>query len=479
MATVARDSAPAKNRAEEVVKARISTAWERWSARHLPLWERRPGAVSVATIWGLLLLIAVLSPAIMDRRYPREELLAGRSDGIWLFDNNVLKIVLEISVILNIAATFFCLCRGFSRRHLALLALILVHGVLYCAARSMEIGYRYRAEWTANDGKTRGQVSPIALAAEVVNDDVQSWGNDCGLAPEYLYALSAMDYVQNTLSTGRFRVLSLKRQLPQRLDAETCLFLRAGCCGNHVETFDKVLGRCQFPVKRRGVEFYLHNEASAANSSHVAAEVYYKGGWHFFDVICGTFFVRRGAKTQDDLLSLEEIRGLIARGEPWRDLAVVNSGAVWRRQAVLSGNDPYWALTWPETDVLLGHAGTIRLFADATDKTRYSLDQMTTTVGHVEGYCGNVGEVRFQLDGAVLRAGQQGILSIRIKQLDPRNANLVVRSSSQILSSVPLSDIKLDEEIHIDVRHVTDDLSVQIDSAEEDGCAILSEIFVR
>ncbi len=488
MASVAHDNVPGNNQVAESAKTGFSSLWQRWSARGLPGWNRGPGVVGVAAIWGCVLLIAVLSPALLDRLRSRVDLLEEGTSTGWIFDNDVLKILLGTSVAFNIVASLFCLGRGFCRRHLALAALFLLHGVLYCAARSMEISYHYRLERETNIGHrnrleretndimAQRPTSPIDLAAEVVNADAQSWGDTCGLAPEYRYALSAMDYVQNTLSTGRFRLLSRTRQLPDPLNAERCLLLRAGSCGNHVETFDKVLSRCEFSVKRRGVEFFLHDETNGNNSSHVAAEVYYKGGWRFFDVICGTFFVRRGATTQDDLLSVTEIRDLIACGEPWQDLAVVNAGAVWRRQNLEINHDPYWALTWSETDVLLGHTGTIRLRADAS-KTRYSLESMPTAVGHLEGYCGILGEIQFRLDGAVLRAGRQGTLCVRVKHVNRAEGNLVVKSPTQVLANMPLRDIKPDQEIRIDVRQITDDLTVQIDSGA--GCAELREIFMR
>src|ERR1051326_3063058 len=146
--------------------------------------------------------------------------------------------------------------------------------------------------------------------------------------------MSAMNYVQAVLSPDRYAALLSRGQLSPTMDPEHCLKLEAGICGNHVETCNKILERCKIPIKRRAVEYYLHDEQHNNNQSHVALEIYYGNGWHLFDITAGTVFVRRNAKSQDDLLSTAEIKSLIEQGQPWRDLAVTNAANSWCRKMV-------------------------------------------------------------------------------------------------------------------------------------------------
>src|ERR1019366_4115213 len=94
-------------------------------------------------------------------------------------------------------------------------------------------------------------------AASIVTAEAESWGKESGLAPEYLYALSAMNHVQTNLSPGNYDGLAKSGQIPRLMTAEMCLQSGAGLCGSHVDAFERILDRCKIPVKRRTVEFYL------------------------------------------------------------------------------------------------------------------------------------------------------------------------------------------------------------------------------
>src|SRR5262249_15528529 len=141
-----------------------------------------------------------------------------------------------------------------------------------------------------------------------------------------------MNYVQSHVRPSNYLTLVSNKRLPANMNAEKCLELEAGICGSHVETFHKVMENCDITVKRRSVEFYLHDEVNEKNSNHIAVEVFYGGRWRFFDVTSGTVFLRPGAKKQDDLLSAIEIRELAKASETWRDLMVTNAANDWCRR---------------------------------------------------------------------------------------------------------------------------------------------------
>src|SRR5437899_3795878 len=78
-------------------------------------------------------------------------------------------------------------------------------------------------------------------AAKHVNLEVESWPENSGYAPEYLVALSAMNYVHNAVNASKYSLLRRRQQIPATLDAEKCLALNIGMCGNQMDVFDKIL----------------------------------------------------------------------------------------------------------------------------------------------------------------------------------------------------------------------------------------------
>src|SRR4051812_24567370 len=213
------------------------------------------------------------------------------------------------------------------------------------------------------------QTPALNRAAQTVRTEVNSWGSGTGLAPEYLYALSTMNYVQSRLSSANYAALMAGSNPPASLDAEQCLTLEAGLCGSHVDTFDKVLAACAFPVRRRAVEWYLHDEKARNNRNHVAAEVFYASRWHLFDVTSCTIVPAEHAKAQDDLLGAEELMAAAKRDGAWRPRILSNAAAVWNRQAQSGHYDAMEQFKWPDVDVLYARSGTIHLRPDREGAT--------------------------------------------------------------------------------------------------------------
>ena len=362
---------------------------------------------------------------------------------------------------------------GYTRLCWLLLASLGVGGILWGAHRLTE--------------PDRKKLVPSATATpaldravDFVNSEAESWGAHHGLAPEYLHALSAMNYIQATVSGSRHTFLRKKQQLPATLDAETCLSLHLGQCGNQMDAFDKILRRCRVATKRRSAEFYLHDEKNDNNGSHVVAEVYYKGGWHLFDITAGTVFLRRGAKSQDDLLSAEEIRALIKGGQPWRDLAIANNASVARRQLAWDNTDANAYLDWPDADLVLGRTGTIHLRADSSGK-KYCLQHVPTAIGHCEDYCGNLGKLDFRLDAQPLRRAEQKVLEIAFNGVAYFNdgARLVVKESGRVLKEIPLDQLGTDRILEVKVDGVKEDLRLELHSKDSKGFLSVQRIAVR
>ena len=77
MATVVPDTAPPNRPPEKPVNAVVSSWWERQAARGAWLWQRCPGALHLATAWGWVLLLAVITDSFLN---PRNEETAQQGD---------------------------------------------------------------------------------------------------------------------------------------------------------------------------------------------------------------------------------------------------------------------------------------------------------------------------------------------------------------------------------------------------------------
>ncbi len=153
----------------------------------------------------------------------------------------------------------------------------------------------------------------------------------------------------------------------------------------------------QFGIRARPVEFYLRGSIPAKNHSHICAEVFYNGGWHFFDVTWGTFYRRPDGKV-DDLMSWTEIR----QANDARNLAITNQSDLWYQQWRAAGLDPFEYVDWSEMDVLTGRTGMIHLRATPDPKSRL----LIYTPTHQPNYVGrnssdaDTGSVKVRLVGA-------------------------------------------------------------------------------
>lgn len=137
--------------------------------------------------------------------------------------------------------------------------------------------------------------TPLTVAVQQVQHE-DAWA--AGIYPAgQLAAMSAMNYVVGHVSAAAYGYLE-KSSLPLQAVggdtdaalANTVLAAQAGICGQAADTFAAILIQLGYQV--RSVQFYWKLPAGTPDS-HIAVEVFYGGGWHFFDPTFGLFWTGR------------------------------------------------------------------------------------------------------------------------------------------------------------------------------------------
>lgn len=319
--------------------------------------------------------------------------------------------------------------------------------------------------------------TPLDRAARAVRVEVEFTGTPPDIAPEYLYAMSTMNYVQGRLSAANYSRLQRDRNLHAVLDAEKALELQAGLCNTHVDVFDKIIKKCQPQLKCRAVEFYLHEEQAGKNRTHIVAEVFYKGSWRLFDVTWGTVFLRPGAKSADDLLSWNEIHALVEAKKPWRELASTNVHNDGYRRYLYAKVDPLDHFAWADTDVLVEPIGTIQLRPDAA-KSKYSFESIANNVGFVADVCGNMRDIRMQLDPRALGSGKPKTLEIAFAGAGNYGdgATFRINGGKRVLREVPLDEIKPASMIRVRLPEAVERVTFQVLSKKSRDYIVIKDV---
>jgi hypothetical protein len=128
---------------------------------------------------------------------------------------------------------------------------------------------------------------PLAVAVEQVRREV-AWARG-GTSYSYgrLVAQSAMDYAVGHVSTGAWGYLVITGgQFPSRTP-DGILGAQAGLCGNASYVFAKIVQQFGLEVRRIVFDFQT---PTGIPDAHTAAEVYYDGGWHYFDPTFGVIW---------------------------------------------------------------------------------------------------------------------------------------------------------------------------------------------
>ncbi len=133
---------------------------------------------------------------------------------------------------------------------------------------------------------------PLALAEEQVRREV-GWAeygykaNGTPYSDGRLIALAAMNYVVGHVSTGAYGYLEAFGGALPTSKPDSILGTQAGICGHAALTLAAIIQHFGYSV--RSVQFY-YTTPDGSPDSHIAAEVFYDGGWHYFDPTFGVFW---------------------------------------------------------------------------------------------------------------------------------------------------------------------------------------------
>lgn len=184
---------------------------------------------------------------------------------------------------------------------------------------------------------------PVAVAVEQVRHEVQ-WAQGSITTPlgAQLVAEATLDYVVGHVSTGAYGYLELLLgeppggpELPPYTESvREILSDQVGICVHAERTFAKIVRTLGFRVRDVGFDFV---EPNGEPDSHAADEVYYAGGWHFFDPTFGQFWT----DSAGNVLSIAAVR---KAGGTWHGDEASFTNLV-EGPAAPAGND-----TWFETD---------------------------------------------------------------------------------------------------------------------------------
>ena len=184
--------------------------------------------------------------------------------------------------------------------------------------------------------------TPLQIALKQIHREVAYVK---GGVPQYskgqLIAEAAMDYVAGHVSDtayGYIAVFKGKHEVPPPTP-NSALGTQAGICTGAAVTFGTIVHHFGFKV--RSVNFY-YNDPPPYNTpdGHVAAEVWYEGGWHFYDPTYGLFWT----DANGHVLPVTEIRGGL--GSLQKNVAAFTNVF----EDAVFGNDA-WFVTDPTTRI--------------------------------------------------------------------------------------------------------------------------------
>ena len=151
--------------------------------------------------------------------------------------------------------------------------------------------------------RLNGAPTQLASAIEQVRREV-FWADGGAVSPPGQFvAQAAMDYTVGHVSTAAYGYLELVGAPlpPYAEDVNAILAGEAGICGHAARVYAAIVASFGFPV--RSVDF-SYVDPDGQLDGHVAVEVSYSGGWHFFDPTFGQFW----ADSNGDVLSIADVR---------------------------------------------------------------------------------------------------------------------------------------------------------------------------
>jgi hypothetical protein len=199
-------------------------------------------------------------------------------------------------------------------------------------------------EQNATDQSTisslRSQI-PTSTPFEIAVNDVKDESAWAGGGPQAI-ALAAMDYTIGHIRTGMYGYLEgLYHEAPGGPDLpsyyapiDSLLAAQTGICLHAERVFGAIVSALGLPVRDVG---FNYTEPDGSPDAHATAEVFYAGGWHWFDPTFGVYY----KDATGNALSIADVRlGLGTRVKD--DAAFVN--------VVENPESKNGDTTWFETD---------------------------------------------------------------------------------------------------------------------------------
>jgi transglutaminase-like putative cysteine protease len=132
--------------------------------------------------------------------------------------------------------------------------------------------------------------TPLAVAVEQVRREVafaEQYGGGAPYAHGRLVAQAAMDYVVEHVSSTAYGYLEIFGEPLPASTPDAVLGSQAGICGHAALAYAAIVKRLGLPAQ--SAQFYYDDPGNVPDS-HIAVEVLYDGGWHYYDPTFGVFF---------------------------------------------------------------------------------------------------------------------------------------------------------------------------------------------
>jgi hypothetical protein len=269
-------------------------------------------------------------------------------------------------------------------------------------------------------------------------------------------ALEALNISQMMLSSARygFRAeVSNYRLAPK--DLAECLGNWLGICGNHVEFFLHIMH--ELGLKARPLQFYY--EVRGRRHSHIAAEVFYAGGWRYFDVTWGAVF-----PSGRHLLfhSYAEIKAQ-------RDAKpAVNENNTWYSIRAFVQEDAFEYLRAEPKSVLFGMIGVIRFSSPALSGAITNSEPFVEAFNDVPNYIGD-NQADGQRAGVRFEVAVKGRNRVRIETIATGCENTVGNFINVGKNRVPIATKVIDV-------FVDDTFNVEIETAQDVCYVVLKQM---
>ena len=224
-----------------------------------------------------------------------------------------------------------------------------------CLLYQGAFGYWRGTSFTPNcgDGLSNGlrPLSPEQLAEKAL----QAPANTCFASVYAVAVANTVPILVSTLNQWFQRVLRDGYENPGS-DAERCLTLRYGLCGNHTSLALALFEEAGLTA--RPVQVFYENKGLRLN--HIAPEVRIGDEYRYVDTTYGAYWTKRDRAASFDLATLDEVRAM--RNPSKR--------AVWNaalapysipRTTAAAEYDPFDYLSASNASIIRGYQGTIRL----------------------------------------------------------------------------------------------------------------------